>query len=102
MRALNIVCFYLLETDFAFASPFLDYGPWTWIIDCEQICSLLLGRCIQSRLMGDVDCKEVNKWKHWLKSDLFYEALANKINNSKNSLNILIRKFVIDNIFIIG
>lgn len=51
--------------------------------------------------MGDVDCKEVNKWKHWLKSDLFYEALTNKINNSKNSLNNLICKLVIDSVFIL-
>lgn len=84
--------FYPIESESVFVSPFLDYEPWTWIIDCEQICSLLLGRCIYNRMMGDVVYTEVNKWKHWLKSDLFYEALVNKVSSTKGSQMILMRK----------
>ncbi|XP_065224595.1 probable E3 ubiquitin-protein ligase HERC1 isoform X2 [Planococcus citri] len=61
---------------------FLDYESWMWVIDCEQLCSLLLGRCIYSRIKGSVDYLEMDKWKHWLKNDLFYEALAHAVTSS--------------------
>lgn len=71
--------------DSMLTSPFMDYESWTWIIDCEQVCSLLLGRCIYKRIVGDVDYSDINRWKSWLQSDLFHEALACKINSSAAS-----------------
>lgn len=67
------------DNDTMLISTFLDYESWMWIIDCEQICSLLLGRCIYNRIRGSLDLAEIDRWKHWLKSDLFYEALASSV-----------------------
>jgi len=65
-----------LESDSMFGLQFLDYEPYTWIIDCEQICSLLLGRCIYNRMLGDLSFDHIDEWKHWLRSDLLYEGLV--------------------------
>lgn len=60
----------------------------SWIIDCEQVCCLLLGRCIYNRVIGNVNFTETNKW-YWLRSDLLYEALVNKVSSSIDSQTVV-------------
>lgn len=65
-----------------FVLQFLDYEPWMWIIDCEQICSLLLGRCIDNRMLENSKIRDIVDWKSWLKLDLFYEGLVKLVTSS--------------------
>ncbi len=77
--------FILSGSDCLFVTPYLDLEPWAWIIDCEQVCGLLLGRCIYNHLTsGIIHYSEISKWKYWFQSELLSDALENKIGSLKD------------------
>ena len=44
---------------------------WIWLVDVEQACTLLIGRCLGGMLMGIPLTAEENKCNSWMNSPLF-------------------------------
>ncbi|KAF5282986.1 hypothetical protein FQA39_LY04857 [Lamprigera yunnana] len=51
---------------------------WIWLIDLERTCSLLIGQCLGSMLIGEPSSKEEIQCRHWLKTPLFSAGIQNK------------------------
>ncbi|KAF5301595.1 hypothetical protein FQR65_LT08900 [Abscondita terminalis] len=48
---------------------------WVWLIDLERTCSLLIGQCLGSMLIGEPSNKEEVQCKNWLKTPLFSSGI---------------------------
>lgn len=44
---------------------------WVWVFDLERTCSLLIGQCLGSLLIGDPLYKEELCCRNWIKNELF-------------------------------
>ena len=45
--------------------------PWTWLLDVERTCALLIGRCLGGMLVGAPLSREEKETSAWLNSPLF-------------------------------
>lgn len=53
----------------------LTEQSWVWVFDLERTCSLLIGQCLGSLLIGDPLHKEELCCRHWLRNKLFSYGL---------------------------